>query len=92
MHFEVWYLIPTLLFVINIIITIIVVRKDDFTKFQKMAQIILVWLIPCVAAIIVWLAHRGIDGKIEPYRSCPDFMDKGPGYNQTSGGGGGGSN
>lgn len=45
----------------NIIVSVFVVRRNDLDTSQKAAQIAIVWLIPFIAAIGLWLFHRGND-------------------------------
>ena len=58
---EDWYFIFLVFSVLNIVVSIFIARRDDLDRFQKSAQIIIVWLIPFIAAIGLWLFHRSND-------------------------------
>ncbi|KKD61698.1 hypothetical protein RN22_04455 [Grimontia sp. AD028] len=58
---EDWYFIFLVLSVLNIVVSIFIARRDDLDRFQKSAQIIIVWFIPFIAAIGLWLFHRSND-------------------------------
>lgn len=49
------------LVVLNLSVSILIVRRDDLDSFQKAAQIAMVWTIPFIAAIGLWLFHRSND-------------------------------
>jgi hypothetical protein len=59
MEFETWYFILGIAILLNIIVSIFLVRRDDLDSFQKGAQILIVWLIPFIAAIGLWMFNRG---------------------------------
>jgi len=42
--------------------------RDDLESFQKFAQIIIVWLIPLIAAIGIWVFHRSNDAPLKPQK------------------------
>ena len=45
----------------NILVSIFIARRSDLDSFQKCAQVTMVWLIPLIAAIGLWLLHRSND-------------------------------
>ena len=47
--------------VLNLSFSILIVRRSDLDIFQKAAQITMVWGIPVIAAIGLWLFHRSND-------------------------------
>jgi hypothetical protein len=47
--------------VLNLSVSILIVKRADLDSFQKAAQIAIVWIIPVVAAIGLWLFHRSND-------------------------------
>jgi hypothetical protein len=51
----------TLSFVIflNLVATIMVARSDFESPLQKVAQLVLVWMVPCIGAIIVIAVQKG---------------------------------
>ena len=46
---------------LNLSVSILIVRRADFDLFQKAAQIAMVWIIPFIAAIGLWLFYRSND-------------------------------
>ncbi|OKY24817.1 hypothetical protein [Thalassotalea sp. PP2-459] len=44
--------------IINIAVSIFLFRRDDLEKFQKVGQTIVVWLLPFVGALIMWVFNR----------------------------------
>ena len=57
------------LVLLNIIVSIMIIRRYDLDKFQKIAQSTLVWLIPFIGAIGFWLFHRSHDNPSKPSKS-----------------------
>jgi len=55
-----------ILCLINILVSVYLYKKDDLEHFQKVAQIIVVWLLPFVGAIGLWLFHRSQDDDNKP--------------------------
>ena len=47
--------------VLNISVSIFLLRRIDLNTFQKAAQIVLVWIIPVAGALCIWLFNRGHD-------------------------------
>jgi len=64
------------LILLNIFVSIYLFRRDSLDQFQKIAQTILVWLIPFIGAIVLWLFHRSQDDEIT--RSKPKFGGDSP--------------
>ncbi len=58
---EIWVFILLSLVVLNLSVSILIVRRPDLDSFQKVAQIAMVWVIPVIAAIGLWLLHRSND-------------------------------
>ncbi len=42
---------------LNILVSVFIARRDDLERFQKLAQIAIVWLIPYLAAIGIWIFY-----------------------------------
>ena len=61
MEFNYWYIILAIVILLNLAASIYLAKRDDLEQFKKAAQIILVWLIPFVAAVGLWLFHRSQD-------------------------------
>ncbi|MBA6358145.1 MULTISPECIES: hypothetical protein [unclassified Colwellia] len=61
MEFNIWYSFLIVIFSLNIFVSIFLAKRDDLERFQKIAQIILVWLIPIVGAICLWLFNKSND-------------------------------
>ena len=55
-----------ILFILNIIVSIYLYKRDDLDQLQKVVQIVVVWLIPFVGAISLWLFNRGHDEDNKP--------------------------
>ena len=51
MESKVFYGIIAFVGVLNLMVSIYIARRGDLEPFQKKAQIILIWLIPLIAAI-----------------------------------------
>ncbi len=49
------------LVLINSYVSIFLLRRDDLESIQKVLQIVIVWLIPLIGAIGLWLFHRSQD-------------------------------
>lgn len=52
------YIAIMLYVVLSVCVTVLLVTRDELEPFQKGAQIFLVWLIPFLAAIGVWILIR----------------------------------
>ncbi len=46
---------------LNILVSILLVNRDDLEAFQKAAQIVIVWLVPFLGAMGVWWFHHSQD-------------------------------
>jgi hypothetical protein len=69
MEFEIWYVFIGIAFVLNIAVTVFLIRRDDLETFQKCAQILIVWLIPFFAAIGLWMLNRSQDVPTKAHKS-----------------------
>ena len=49
------------LVVLNLAISFFLAKRDDLNYFQKLAQIVIVWVVPFVGAIGLWLFNRSQD-------------------------------
>ena len=49
------------LLVINVFISTFIAKRDDLEKSQKIAQIIMLWLIPYFGAIGLYVFHKSND-------------------------------
>ena len=83
-----------MLIIINIIVSIYIFRNENYEKFQKVTQIAIIWIIPFIGAIIIFVINMSID-------SIGNQKNKNPGGGGSSdsgywmgggsdGGGGGG--
>ncbi|OCQ23776.1 hypothetical protein A7985_07500 [Pseudoalteromonas luteoviolacea] len=61
-------IIVALVALLNLVVSIYLAKRSDLESFQKVAQIILVWLIPVFAATGLWLFHRSQDIPISSSR------------------------
>ncbi|WP_281558115.1 hypothetical protein [Thalassomonas sp. RHCl1] len=85
MKFNIWYLILAVVCFLNFYVSVYIAKRDDLERFQKIAQVIIVWLIPIVGAIGLWLFHRSNDQD-----SAPGGGSFGGGSHNGIGAGGGG--
>jgi uncharacterized membrane protein YqjE len=46
---------------LNLFVSVFIAKRDDLERFQKIAQIIIVWLIPVIGAIVMWAFNRSND-------------------------------
>lgn len=53
-----------IVFVLNIAVSVFLAGRIDLDKTQKIFQIAIVWIIPIVAAIGLWLLNRSHDEKV----------------------------
>lgn len=61
MQLEIKWVIFATYILLNIVVTLIVAKRDDLEVGQKVGQSLLVWFIPFVATIGVWVFHRNED-------------------------------
>ncbi|MHC6648686.1 hypothetical protein ACYTPF_19085 [Alteromonas sp. HB246098] len=66
--------------VLNILVSIFLSRRDDLDAFQKVAQIIVVWLFPYFASIGLWLLCKSQDSE-----SNKRHKEFGGGWNNSGG-------
>jgi len=71
--------------ILNLIVTIIVVQRDDLDKIQKKIQIFIIWIIPYVSSIGIWLFYNSMDNDFNRKKSVGN---SGGLDNYTIGGGG----
>ncbi len=57
----IWYLIFGIACLLNIIVSCVIAKRDDLERFQKVSQIIIVWLFPFIGAIGLWLFYLSDD-------------------------------
>lgn len=61
MEFDIVYTVIAVGCILNILVSVLIYRRDDLEPFQKGAQIFIVWLLPFIGAIGLWLFHRSSD-------------------------------
>ena len=61
MDVEILYVMLAVLIILNTSVSVFLMKRDDLDTFQKGAQMLLVWLVPFLAAIGVWLLNRSQD-------------------------------
>jgi hypothetical protein len=86
MEFKIWYAVVTSIVLMNLIVTIFLLRRDDLEPFQKGAQIFIVWLIPVIAGIGIWQFHRSQDRPLARNK-IGSSLSNGEGYSSAGGGG-----
>lgn len=57
---------------LNFLVTIFLCKRDDLELIQKIAQVVIVWLVPFIGAIGLWWFHFGQDIDIRK-ASKPEF-------------------
>lgn len=66
MLFELVKIITVVGLALNLMVTIFLLSRVDLGKTQKLGQIIIVWLVPFLGPIGLWLFNRSHDEKIGP--------------------------
>ena len=61
MSIEIVWIISSIYTLLSLLVTLLILKRDDLEPVQKIAQSIMVWLIPFVAAIGIWLFFRSED-------------------------------
>lgn len=52
----------------NLVVSLYVAKRDDLSQPQKVGQCLLVWLIPILGAVSIWLFHRNNDNAVKGKR------------------------
>ena len=65
-----------LLVLFNILISIVIYKRNDFETFQKVAQIVLVWLLPVIGGAGILIFYKSID---KPIRKPGSFAKRSEG-------------
>ncbi len=86
MEFKIWYAVVTSIVLMNLIVTIFLLRRDDLEPFQKGAQLFIVWLIPVIAGIGIWQFYRSQDRPLARNK-IGSSLSNGEGYSSAGGGG-----
>lgn len=55
---EFLYVVFILYLIINVVVTVFLFRLDTLEQFQKYAQSLIVWIVPFVGALAIWLFNR----------------------------------
>ncbi|MCP4326666.1 MAG: hypothetical protein GY787_33535 [Alteromonadales bacterium] len=58
---EMLFIVLILFCVLNTLVSIFIGTRSDLNKTQKVLQIVLVWLIPIIASIGLWIINRSHD-------------------------------
>jgi hypothetical protein len=66
-----------LLLVVNCFVSIIVLRDSGITAVQKLLQLLVIWALPLLGAVVVYLVHGSDD---EPRGPAEPPFGGGPGY------------
>jgi hypothetical protein len=56
--------------ILNVVVSIFLLRRYDLETIQKISQIVIVWLVPFIGAIGLWLFNRSHDEKVNPSPSA----------------------
>jgi hypothetical protein len=57
------YAVAVIVIVLNIYVNFRLILSSDFDRFQKIAQSIIIWVIPFFGAVIVWFIVSDSGGK-----------------------------
>ena len=68
MDFDILYIVIGVVLLLNLLVSVYLLRNDELEPFQKGAQILIVWLIPFIAAIGLWLFHRNDEVEAKKYK------------------------
>lgn len=60
---ELIILLAGVVIALNIGVSVFIVKQSEFEKTQKLLQVSIVWLIPIIGAISIWLVLRGLTSK-----------------------------
>lgn len=52
--------------VLNVLVSLFLLFRDDLEGIQKIAQLVIVWIIPFLGGIALWLFHRLQDLPVKP--------------------------
>ena len=91
MEFELWYAILGLSALLNIAVSIFLLRREDLEPFQKGAQIFIVWLVPIFGSIIMWRINKSHDAEFKRKKAFGGGASSLGAYDSAGDGGGGGS-
>ena len=63
------YASATVLAVINALVSIAILRSIQYSRAQKIAQVLLVWVFPAAGALVVWLvlSHTATERRPDHY-------------------------
>ena len=68
---ELIWIMLAVLALLNILVSIFLAKRDDLESIQKVAQIVIVWLIPFFGASGLWWFHHGQDKDVIKPSSRP---------------------
>ncbi|WDE06732.1 hypothetical protein SG34_007460 [Thalassomonas viridans] len=88
MQVEILYVIVAVFCLFNLLVSVYIFKRDDLELFQKVVQTILVWLIPVLAGIGLWLFHRSNDEAIKPITGVGNYAKDDKAYTGTGNYGG----
>lgn len=60
---DIFWITLIVLCILNIAVSFFLSRRDDLETVQKIAQTIIVWLIPFLGAVGLWLFNRSQDAE-----------------------------
>ena len=63
---ELFEIVLLVLCILNILVSLFLLVRDDLEGVQKTAQIVIVWIIPFLGGIGLWLFHRSQDLPVKP--------------------------
>jgi hypothetical protein len=73
---------------LNIVVSIFLIRRDDLEPFQKGAQTFVVWLVPILGAVIMRRVNKSHDSDIKRKKAFGSGAISLGGYDSAGDGGG----
>ena len=61
MEFSIFQIGLVAIGLLNLFVSIYIIRRDDLENFQKFAQTLIVWIIPLLGATALWMFHYNSD-------------------------------
>jgi len=60
-EFKLWYAFAFVGILLNFAVSIYILRIKELERFQRVTQIVLIWLIPFIASIGLWVFNRSLE-------------------------------
>jgi hypothetical protein len=63
---NIFWVVLGILLILNTLVSVFLIKRDDLDKAQKVLQATIVWLLPFLGAIGIWLLNRSQDDDDKP--------------------------